>query len=54
MFAPIVPLVPLFSAFHWLNEIRFCRKWTAAMENGAPRKRMLWDMDPSFEANWAS
>ncbi|PYT98840.1 MAG: hypothetical protein DMG38_14340 [Acidobacteria bacterium] len=54
MFAPIVPLVPLFSALHWLNEIRFCRKWTAAMENGAPRKRMLWDMDPSFEANWAS
>ena len=52
--APIVPLVPIFSAGHWLNEIRFCRKWTAAMENGGAGKRKLWDIDPSFETNWAS
>jgi len=54
LFAPIVPLVPVFSAGHWLNEIRFCRKWTASMENGGGKKRMLWDIDPSFEANLAS
>ena len=54
VFAPIVPLVPIFSAGHWLNEIRFCRKWTAAMENGGAKKRKLWDIDPSFEANLAS
>lgn len=54
VFAPIVPLVPIFSAGHWLNEIRFCRKWTAAMENGGAKARKLWDIDPSFEANLAS
>jgi hypothetical protein len=54
VFAPVVPLVPLFSAGHWLSEIRFCRKWAAAMENGGATKRKLWDIDPSLEANWAS
>jgi len=54
VFAPIVPFVPIFSMGHWVNEIRFCRKWTAAMENGGKRKRMLWDIDPTFEANLAS
>ncbi|HVH72574.1 MAG TPA: PHP-associated domain-containing protein, partial [Candidatus Dormibacteraeota bacterium] len=52
VFAPIVPLVPVFSAGHWMNEIRFCRKWAAAMENGQTRKRMR-DLDPSFEAHLA-
>jgi len=52
--APIAPFVPVFSMGHWLNEIRFCKKWTAAMANGGAKKRMLWDMDPRFEANWAS
>ena len=54
VFAPIVPLVPVFSAGHWLNEIRFCKEWTAAIENGGARKRMLWDIDPGFEANLAN
>src|SRR5215831_6548505 len=54
VFAPIVLLVLIFSAGHWLNEIRFCKKWIAAMENGAAKKRMLWDIDPTFEANLAS
>ena len=54
VFSPLALFVPAFSAGHWLNEIRFCRKWTAAMENGGARKRKLWDIDPSFEANWAS
>jgi predicted metal-dependent phosphoesterase TrpH len=49
---PLSLLVPAFTAGHWLNEIRFCQKWSAAVENGEKRQRMLWDMDSSFEANW--
>jgi predicted metal-dependent phosphoesterase TrpH len=49
---PLSLLVPAFTAGHWLNEIRFCQKWSAALENGEKRQRMLWDMDSSFEANW--
>jgi predicted metal-dependent phosphoesterase TrpH len=54
MLSPFALLVPAFTAGHWMNEIRFCRKWTAAMERSGKRKRMLWDIDSSFEANWAS
>ncbi len=54
MLSPLALLVPAFSGGHWLNEVRFCRKWTAAMENGGKKKRKLWDIDPRFEANWAS
>jgi predicted metal-dependent phosphoesterase TrpH len=49
---PLSLLVPAFTAGHWLNEIRFCQKWSAAVENGEKRQRMFWDMDSSFEANW--
>jgi predicted metal-dependent phosphoesterase TrpH len=52
--APFAALVPAFTLMHWVTEIRFCRKWTAAMGNGTKPKRMLWDIDPKFEANWAS
>jgi len=52
--SPLAVFVPAFVAGHWLNEIRFCRKWTAALEQGGKRKRMLWDLDSNFEANWAS
>jgi predicted metal-dependent phosphoesterase TrpH len=52
--SPFALLVPAFVAGHWFNEIRFCRKWTAALEHGEKRKRMLWDLDSNFEANWAS
>jgi predicted metal-dependent phosphoesterase TrpH len=52
--SPLAVLVPAFSAGHWMNEMRFCRKWNTAMATGITRKRMLWDIDPSFEANWAS
>lgn len=50
--APLSTLVPAFTAGHWLNEIRFCKKWSAALERGKKRQRMFWDMDSSFEANW--
>jgi len=52
--SPLALLVPAFTAGHWMNEIRFCRKWTAALEREGKHKRMLWDMDSKFEANWAS
>jgi predicted metal-dependent phosphoesterase TrpH len=53
-FSPLAVLVPAFTLSHWLNEIRFCKKWTARMESGEKRTKMLWDMDTRFEANWAS
>ena len=49
---PLALLVPACTAGHWVNEIRFCRKWAAAVESGQKRPRMLWDMDSSLEANW--
>jgi predicted metal-dependent phosphoesterase TrpH len=52
--SPLAVLVPAFTVGHWMNEIRFCRKWSSAVERGVKRKRMLWDMDSNFEANWAS
>ena len=52
--SPLALLVPVFTLNHWVNEIRFCKKWTAAMEGSAPHERKLWDIDSRFEANWAS
>lgn len=52
--SPLALLVPAFVAGHWLNEIRFCKKWAALQENGKKRHRMLWDVDANLEANWAS
>jgi hypothetical protein len=52
--SPFALLVPAFTVGHWMNEIRFCRKWSTALERGEKRKRMLWDLDSNFEANWAS
>ena len=50
---PLLPLsafVPLICAGHWLNEIRFCRKWSAFFEQGETKPRMLWDIDPRWES----
>jgi predicted metal-dependent phosphoesterase TrpH len=52
--SPLALLVPISSAGHWVNEMRFCRKWRVGLEHGGKSKRKLWDIDPSFEANWAS
>jgi predicted metal-dependent phosphoesterase TrpH len=51
---PLTILVPAITAGHWLNEIRFCRKWSAAVESDERRPRMLWNLDSSLEANLAS
>lgn len=49
---PLSLFVPAFTAGHWLNEIRFCRKWSSAVERAEKRPRMFWEMDSSLEANW--
>ena len=49
---PLSLLVPAFTAGHWANEIRFCKKWSAALESEEKRPRMIWELDSSFEANW--
>jgi predicted metal-dependent phosphoesterase TrpH len=51
--SPLALLVPAFTLSHWMNEIRFCKKWSALMERVEKRRPMLWDMDSRFEANWA-
>ncbi len=49
---PLSLLIPAFTAGHWVNEIRFCQKWSTTLERGKRRQRMFWDMDSGFEANW--
>jgi predicted metal-dependent phosphoesterase TrpH len=44
--SPLAVLVPLVTAGHWLNELRFCKKWSAALENSTKRTRLLWDVAP--------
>ncbi len=51
---PLTVLVPAIVAGHWLNEIRFCRRWAAAMESDEKNPRMLWQLDSGLEANLAS
>jgi predicted metal-dependent phosphoesterase TrpH len=51
---PLTLLVPAITAGHWLNEMRFCRKWAAALESGQKSPRMLWQLDSGLEANLAS
>jgi predicted metal-dependent phosphoesterase TrpH len=51
---PVTVLVPAITAGHWLNEMRFCRKWTAALEGAQKNPRMLWKLDTGLEANLAS
>ena len=50
---PLTVLVPAITAAHWVNEIRFCRKWAASLESGEKRPRMLWKLDSSLEPNLA-
>lgn len=50
---PFTLLAPVITAGHWLNEIRFCRKWAAHLTGEARRPRMLWEVDSRFQANWA-
>lgn len=49
---PLAVFVPFVTAGHWINEIRFCKKWTRVLEQSTARLRMLWDLDSTFQANW--
>ena len=51
---PLTPFIPAVTGFHWLNEIRFCKQWTAHLAREEKSPRMLWEVDAGFEANWAS
>jgi len=51
---PLTVFIPAITAFHWLNEMRFCKQWTAKLGDKQKSPRLLWDVDSSFEANWAS
>ena len=51
---PLTFLIPAITAFHWLNEMRFCKQWAAKLGRTHKSPRLLWDVDSSFEANWAS
>jgi predicted metal-dependent phosphoesterase TrpH len=51
---PFTVLIPCVTAAHWLNEIRFCKKWTATLESGETRPRMLWDVDARLGARLAT
>jgi predicted metal-dependent phosphoesterase TrpH len=55
--APLLPLailIPAVTTAHWLNEIRFCKQWTARLQHEEQKTRMLWDIDSAFQANWAN
>lgn len=44
--SPLAVLVPLFTAGHWLNELRFCKKWSAILEGAEKRPQFLWEVAP--------
>ena len=50
---PFTFLVPIITAVHWLNELRFCQQWGPRLNGSTPKLRMLWEMDSRFEANYA-
>jgi predicted metal-dependent phosphoesterase TrpH len=51
---PLAVLIPAITAGHWLNEMRFCKKWSALLETGKEQPRMLWEVDSRLETNWAN
>jgi hypothetical protein len=51
---PLTVFIPAITAFHWLNEMRFCKQWVAKLDGKGKSPRMLWDVDSRFDANWAS
>jgi hypothetical protein len=50
---PFTVFMPGITAGHWLNEVRFCKKWAAQLLGEARKPRLLWEVDSRFEANWA-
>jgi predicted metal-dependent phosphoesterase TrpH len=52
-FFPMAAFIPLVTGSHWMNEIRFCKKWAPLLLGETRRPRMLWEVDSGMEANWA-
>jgi len=50
---PFTFLIPVITAGHWLNEIRFCKQWAPRLNGESLNPRMLWETDSSFGANYA-
>jgi hypothetical protein len=46
---PFAVFIPLFTAGHWANELRFCRKWAAHFQDEQKSPRMLWDLSGEAE-----
>src|SRR5580765_6820057 len=46
---PFALFIPLFTAGHWANELRFCRKWAAHFQHEQKSPRMLWDLGSEAE-----
>jgi predicted metal-dependent phosphoesterase TrpH len=51
---PFTVLIPAITGGHWLNELRFNKKWGAQLNGKTRRPRMLWEVDSALGANWAS
>jgi hypothetical protein len=54
---PLMPLavfVPAFTAGHWLNEMRFCLKWSAKLDTRKKAARLLRPLSSRLESNLAS
>ena len=47
--SPLAVLIPLITLGHWLNEMRFCRKWAMHFQEPSKTPRMLWDLQPGTE-----
>jgi predicted metal-dependent phosphoesterase TrpH len=51
---PLVAFVPAFTAGHWLNEVRFCRKWSGVLEGRTKRPRLPLKLDSGLQGNLAN
>ncbi|HVH71224.1 MAG TPA: PHP-associated domain-containing protein, partial [Candidatus Dormibacteraeota bacterium] len=51
--SPLALLVPCVTLGHWIHEIRFCWKWSVAMEKDQKRSDKVWGVDSTFGATWA-
>jgi predicted metal-dependent phosphoesterase TrpH len=51
---PLGLLVPAVTAGHWMNEIRFCRKWSTVMNERHKQPRSFWNFESRLQANSTS
>jgi len=50
---PLAALIPAFTAGHWLNEMRFCYKWSRRVATREKQPRMPWSLGSGMETNLA-